>query len=154
MRKNSIFIGISIFCLVTSYAISDRVVLAGGGNPEVKNISQCFKLEKKERINCFNKYYPEDVNITTYPPYRERIILAGRKSSIEKREFNLEGQEKFVIYLDISNVKLPISWNIKTAELLNEKGDLVVEIEVKDIKSKVTLQDKDGKVILDYTVVK
>jgi hypothetical protein len=161
MEKNSISISIALICLVTACSANNNTAITnnkiasrGGGNPEVKSISQCFKFKKKARIACFNNIYPGDANITTHPMYGEKIRLAGRTSSIERGLFDLRGEQKFIISVDISEVRLPINCNIKEAKLFKYGTDLVIDIDVKDIKSRVTLQDRDGRVLLDYKIDK
>ena len=125
-----------------------------GGNSEVKTIDQCFKFKTQARNKCLNIFYPNNINITIYPQSGEIIKLAGRKSSIEKRKFNLGGEDRFILHLDISTVKLPIHCNIKTAKLSPDKNTLIVDIDVKDIKNQVTLYDKNNRLLLEYTIKK
>ena len=125
-----------------------------GGNPEVNNINRCFRLKNREKQSCFDIFYPEDINITIYPNDGDIIRLAGRKSSIERREFNLVGKDRFIFYVDTTNVKLPISCNIEGVELSQDRDTLVVDISTKNIADNITLKDGEGKVILDYKVIK
>jgi len=126
-----------------------------GGNSEVKIINQCLKkIKNQERDKCLDIFYPNNINITIYPSTREIIKLAGRTSSIEKREFNLGGEDRFILHLDISEVELPVNCNIKTAKLSHDETSLVVDIDIKDIKKRVTLYDKNNKLLLDYTIIK
>ena len=124
-----------------------------GGNPEV-NLNRCFGLKAKERQSCFDIFYPNDINLSIYPSSGEVIRLAGRKSSVEKGEFNLKDKERFIFSVNISNVKLPIRCNIKSAKLLQDKESLVVDVATKEIKNNITLTDREGKVILNYSIRK
>jgi len=144
MWKKIIFISISLL----------GFALAGGGNPEVKVINQCFKLKGDKQTHCLNIFYPGDINITIYPPTSKSIKLAGRKSSIERGTFNLKGQKRFILSVDTSNAKLPISCNINTAKKITDGSNLVIDIAVKDIKKQITLKDRDGKLLLVYTIRK
>ena len=125
-----------------------------GGNSEVKTINQCFKFKSQARNECLNIFYPDNINITIYPQSGEIIKLAGRKSSIEKREFNLGGEDRFILHLDISTVELPVNCNVKTAKLSQDKNILIVDMDVKDIKNRVTLYDKNNKLLLEYIITK
>ena len=128
--------------------------LTGGGNPEVNAINQCLQFAGKARFDCLDKLYPEDSNITIYPPSNLRIRLAGRTSSIEKGKFNLKNQNIFLLSVDISNVILPISCNITTAKITNYGSNRVINMDVKDIRDKIILRDGDGKLLLEYTITK
>jgi hypothetical protein len=175
MKKNSILINITLLYLVTgcsntspyttttSYTptISNSLIVSspqGGGNPEVTNtptiLAQCFKLQKRAREACFNLFHPGNINILTYPNYGEKIRLAGRKSAIEKKEFNLVGQERFIIAVDISKVQLPIKCNIPSALRSSDKDTITFDIPVKDIENSVIFSDRRGRLLLNYTVVK
>ena len=124
-----------------------------GGNPEV-NLNQCFGLKSQARQTCFDIFYPDDINLSIYPRSGEVIRLAGRKSSVEKGEFNLKEKERFIFSVNTSNVKLPISCNIESAKLLQERESLVVDVASREIKNNITLTNREGKVILDYSVLK
>ena len=144
MKKKIVFITIFAF----SFA------LAGGGNPEVNVINQCFKLKGKAQTDCFDSFFPGDLNITIYPPNSKKIRLAGRKSSIERGRFNLRNQNKFVFSVDTPNSKFRISCNISTAKINSKGTNQVIIIPVKDIKDKITLRDNNGKLLLEYTIIK
>ena len=144
MWKKTVFIATSLL----------GFALAGGGNPEVKVVNQCFKLQGKVKFLCLNKFYPGDVNITIFPYDSSTIRLAGRKSSVERGTFRLKNQNRFVISVDVSNTNLPISCNISTAEITKYGSNQVIDIAVKDIKDKITLHDNNGKLLLEYTITK
>ena len=124
-----------------------------GGNPEV-NLNQCFGLKSQARQRCFDIFYPDDINISIYPNSGEVIRLAGRKSSITKGEFNLKDKERFIFSVNTSKVKLPIKCNVKSAKLLQDRDSLVVDVATKEIKNNITLTNREGKVILNYSVLK
>ena len=161
MRKiNKLFITPLLFGLTACVSTSpkDTPILASGGggqggNPEV-NLNQCFGLKNQARQRCFDIFYPGDINLSIYPNSGEVVRLAGRKSSVEEGEFNLKGKERFVFYVDTSKAKLPISCNVKSAKLLQNKESLVVDVETKNIENNITLTDREGKVILNYNIVK
>jgi len=149
MEKKIILIGISLL----SFA------LAGGGNSEVDNknnniINRCFKLKGNAKNICFDNFYPGDLNITIFPNSNNHIRLAGRKSSIESGIFELKKQNRFIISVDTSNVKLPILCNIRTAKITEDNHTHVIDIAVNDISNKVILYDRDGKLLLKYTIIK
>jgi len=170
MKGNSISIGVVLLCLVTGCSakseavkhkvvnIQDKIVASSdddkGGNPEVKSINECFTKKDKARENCFNLFYPGDIKIYTYPSYGTKIKLAGRKSSIERKKFRLIGQERFIIYIDVSQIKIPIKCNIKSAKQSKYKNTITIDIPVKDIKNRVILKDNMGKILIDYQVEK
>jgi hypothetical protein len=134
-----------------------RIVLDGGGkggNPEVKVINQCFGLNKSARDRCLNIFYPNDINISIYPYNGNIIRLAGRKSSIELMEFNLSKDDRFILYLDSSTIDLPVSCNIKGAKFSKYRKTLVVDMLVDNISNRVTIKDKNGRVLIDYSIVK
>lgn len=143
MEKKTVFI--TIFLL--SFA------LAGGGNPEVKVINQCFKLKGEAKTRCLDMFFPGDTNVTIYPPNSKKIKLAGRKSSIERGTFNLKNQNKFIISVELPNSEFQISCNIKTAKIESKGTNQVIIIPVKDIDDKVTLRDRNGRILLEYTIV-
>jgi hypothetical protein len=87
-----------------------------------------------------------------YPYSGATIKLAGRKSSIEKKELNLQKVDRLMLYIDISNVRLPIKCNIKEATLTKENMNLVLDVEVSNLKKSLILTDKEDKTLLDYTI--
>lgn len=125
-----------------------------GGNSEVRNINQCFYFTGHQVDKCLNIFYPNDINITIYPSTEKSIKLAGRTSSIERREFNLGGEDRFILHLNTSKVVLPVSCNIRTTKLSQMENSLVIDIPVKDIKNSILLYDKNHRLILDYTIEK
>ncbi len=130
---------------------NDKVRI-GGGNPEVQ-LNKCLDEKGKDRSICIDLFYPEDIEIGIYPPNGLRIKLAGRASAIEKKVLSLDTQERIILSIDTSNIKLPITLNVK-AKQLHYKNSLAIIIEVKDIEENITLKDKEGKLLLDYTIIK
>jgi len=121
-----------------------------GGNPEVLN--HCFTLKKSEKNLCFDKFFPGEINLLIHPSYGVPVMLAGRGESIEKRELELNNDDFVLLYLDISNVKIPLSSNVKSTRYSYEKNTVVINIDVKKIKEKIILKDKNGNIVLKYTV--
>jgi CTP-dependent riboflavin kinase len=144
MEKKMVLIGISLLTFA----------LAGGGNPEVNVINKCFKKKGEKKFLCLDKFYPGDLNITIFPHTTNQIKLAGRKSSIEIGKFELKNQDRFILSVDVSNVKLPISSNIATAKITKYGSNRVIDIAVKDIRNQIILYDRYGKLLLKYTIIK
>ena len=142
MEKKAVLIGISLL----SFA------LAGGGNPEVNIINKCFKYQGEKKFLCLDRFYPGDLNITIFPHTTSQIKLAGRKSSIEIGRFELKNQDRFILSVEISNVKLPISCNITTAKITKDGSNRVIDIAVKEIKNQIILRDRYGKLLLKYKI--
>jgi len=120
-----------------------------GGNPEVLN--HCFGLKKIAKNLCFDYYFPNK-NLLIHPTNGEAILLAGRGNCVERRELKLANDDRVLLYLDISNVKTPLSSNIKNSNFSYEKNTVVVDIETKEIKENIILKDKDGNIILEYSI--
>ena len=127
-------------------------VRIGGGNPEVQ-LNKCLDKKSKDRNICIDLFYPEDIEIGIYPPNGLRIKLAGRVSAIERKELYLGTQKRVILSIDSSNIKLPITLNVK-AKQFQYKNSLAIVIEVKDIEKSITLKDKEGKLLLDYSIIK
>jgi hypothetical protein len=122
-----------------------------GGNPEVLN--HCFGLKKTAKKLCFNHFFPNNTNLLIHPTQGEAIMLAGRGTHIEKRELQLnKDDDKVLLYLDISNIKVPLSSNIETTTFTYNKNNVVVNIDTNEIKEKIILKDKEGNVVLEYRV--
>ena len=159
LKQLSIFMGIFIIFYTTACSNSASPIKTtfsksnGGGNPEVK-LNLCIRLENKAKTKCLDNIFPNSPNILILPTDGKRIKLAGRGDSIEKRVVELKDDDILLLNIETSNIKLPLTANIKTAKLLQEKNSLVVSIPVKDINKKVTLKDKKGKLLLDYNIIK
>lgn len=162
MKQLSIFMGILIIFITTgcykkNTPTQTTLALKGqnGGNPEVHKIHQCLKLKNQAKAECFNKLFPTKTYLVIHPNSGKALKLAGRGESVEKRQISFnKNDEVFVMYIDTSNVKMPLTSNIETTKRSQEKGSLVLSIPVKDIKNKITLKDKEGKLLLDYTIIK
>jgi len=160
MKRTSIFITLSLLFVTTSCSNPvKRFVRSGtggnGGNPEVNNINHCFQLKEKARNQCLNNFYPDDnINIMIYPYDGTKIKLAGRRSSIEKRELELKGLDRLMLYIDTSNVALPIDCNIKEAILIQDKQSLTINVKVSDLEDNLILTNQEEKVLLNYTIKK
>ena len=160
MKRISIVITLSLLFVTTSCSSPKQKLVrshsgGNGGNPEVNNINRCFQFKDKERNRCLNNFYPQDnINIMIYPYNGTTIKLAGRKSSIEKKELDLQEIDRLMLYIDISNVRLPIRCNIKEAILTRDKKSLVVDVKVLNLKKSLILTDKNKKTLLDYTIKK
>ena len=138
---------------ISPYKVThNHIIPMGGGNPEVK-LNKCLDKKSKNRDICIDLFYPEDIEIGIYPPNGLRIKLAGRASSIERREIQIDSQDRIILSIDTSNIRLPIILNVKGKQL-QYKNSLAIVIEVKNIKDTITLKDKEGKLLLDYTIIK
>ncbi|CAA6803300.1 MAG: Unknown protein [uncultured Sulfurovum sp.] len=163
MKYLQIFTGIflmfySTACATIATPLSKPLKLASnepskintGGNPEV--INDCFGLQVTQKNLCFKYFFPKK-NLLIHPSHGEIIRLAGRGESIEKRELHLNNEDELVLlYLDTTNVKIPLSTNIKATQFTYDKNTLVLNIKAKDIKDKIILSDNEGTVLLEYTV--
>jgi hypothetical protein len=135
-------------------SINDEVSIHGsGGNPEVQ-LNKCLNKKEEERNICIDHFYPEDIDIGIYPPDGTRIKLAGRASSIERRELIIHSQQRVILSIDTTNVSLPLTSNISPIQQLQHNHNLAIIIETKNIEERVTLKDSEGKVVLDYTIIK
>jgi len=121
-----------------------------GGNPEVLN--HCFGLKKVAKNLCFDYFIPNNSNLLIHPTQGSAIMLAGRGNHIEKRVLKLNNDDKILLYLDISNVKVPLSSNIKNSQFSYDKNTVVVNIETKEIKENILLKDKEGNILLKYRI--
>jgi len=126
-----------------------------GGNPEVRLIHQCLKNNNKKTLTCLNNLIGEEktVYVSTEKNWQP-IKLAGRGTTVEKRTIIIENDQALVIYLDTSNIKLPVSSNIKPIQKSKDKNSLVIKVDIQNIEERVTLKDKEGKLILDYRIIK
>jgi hypothetical protein len=151
-----LIIFITTGCYQKNSPLKTTLTLHGqdGGNPEVHKIHQCLKLKNRAKAQCFNKLFPTKTYLVIHPNNGKALKLAGRGNSVEKRQISFnQNDEVFVMYIDTSNVKMPLSSNIESTKSSEEKGSLVLSIPVKDIGNKVTLKDKEGKLLLDYTII-
>ena len=141
--------------ILQKVSMNDEVSRSGtGGNPEVQ-LNQCLNKKGKERDVCIDHFYPEDIEIGIYPKDGLRIKLAtiGRGSST-KEELILTTQDRIILSVDTKNVKLPIKVNISPIRKLQHKNNLALVIETKDIKNNIIIKDKEGKVLLDYKIIR
>lgn len=127
----------------------------GGGNPEV-NLNLCLKESYGQKIKCLNNLFPTNPTILLVPKADgKRILLAGRGESIDKREITLSSDTDIIVLnIDSRNVKTPLKVNITTALYAKEKNNLVLTIPVKDIEESITLKDREGKLVLEYTIIR
>jgi len=135
------------------YKVSINKVKGIGGNPEVY-LNQCLNKKGRERDICIDYFYPEDIEIGIYPKDGLHIKLAGRSSSVKRKELIIDTQDRIILSIDTTNIKLPITSNINPIKKLQHKNHLAIIIEVKDIESSITLKDKKGKLLLDYKIIK
>ena len=157
MKRLSIFMGIFILFYTTACSstkstskLSLSKPTGGGGNPEVLN--HCFGLKKTAKKLCFDHFFPNNTNLLIHPTQGEAIMLAGRGNHVEKRELQLNNDDRVLLYLNISNIKVPLSSNIETTTFTYDKNSVVVNIDVNEIKEKIILKDKEGNVVLEYHV--
>jgi hypothetical protein len=164
LKQLSIFIGIIIFFFITACQSTQQTVKTNfikvvsnkskeeGGNPEVQ-LHYCLPLKGQAKTECLNKLYPGEINLFIESNNGERILLAGRGDSTIKKEIDFKGSDIFILYLNTQNVKVPLSSNIEHKK--SEKGNsLIMIMEVKNIDKQVTLKDKEGNIVLDYTIIK
>jgi len=138
---------------LTNLSIVPKVGGGTGGNPEVE-LNKCLNKTEKERNLCINIFYPEEINIGIFPSNGTRIKLAGRSSLIERKELIVKNQEKIILSIDTSKISLPIKVNIKSAKKLQYKNNLAIIINTKDINNTLIIEDKEGKVLLEYLIIK
>jgi hypothetical protein len=161
LKKLPIFIGIFTVFLTTSctttnsstrttFAVIEKNGAGEGGNPEVLN--HCFGLKKVAKTLCFDGFFPDKSNLLIHPNHGDPIMLAGRGSHIEQRTLKLNNDDIVLLYLDISNVKIPLNSNIKATSFTYDKNSVVVNIDAKKIKEEIILKDKEGNVVLLYHV--
>jgi hypothetical protein len=79
-------------------------------------------------------------------------MLAGRGSRVEKRVLKLNNDDRVLLYLDISTVKVPLSSNVKDSLFTYDNNTVVVNINAKEIKENIVLKDKEGNVVLEYCI--
>jgi hypothetical protein len=121
-----------------------------GGNPEVLN--HCFGLKKMAKNLCFDSFFPDKSNLLIHPNHGEPVMLAGRGSRVEKRVLKLNNDDRVLLYLDISTVKVPLSSNVKDSLFTYDNNTVVVNINAKEIKENIVLKDKEGNVVLEYCI--
>ena len=121
-----------------------------GGNPEVLN--HCFGLKKVAKKLCFDGFFPDNSNLLIHPNHGEPIMLAGRGSQVEQRELQLHNDDRVLLYLDVSNVKVPLSSNVKDSSFTYDQSTVVVNINTQEIKENIILKDKEGNVVLVYHI--
>lgn len=125
-----------------------------GGNPEVE-LNICVQKAFEKKRKCLERLFPSKPSILLVPEADgQRILLAGRAESVDRREITIKGEEILLLNIDISNVQAPLSSNIKTTKYYRMQNSLVLSIPVEDIHTKVTLKDKEGNIVLDYTIIK
>ena len=160
-RLTLLFIGTLIITFYTvacssnqATTIKTTLVSPGtGGNPEVK-IIYCLGLKNKAKEVCLDSLYPDNINILIHPSNGKRLKLAGRGNSVEKATVRFKNDDVYLIYIDTLNIKLPLTSNVESTQFRQKGNSLVVEMNVKNIKSTITLKDKEGKIVLNYTVIK
>jgi len=121
-----------------------------GGNPEVLN--HCFGLKKVAKNLCFDSFFPNNSNLLIHPNHGEPVMLAGRGSRVEKRVLKLNNDDRILLYLDISSVKVPLSSNVKDSSFTYDQSTVVVNMNTTEIKENIVLKDKEGNIVLEYRV--
>ena len=161
MKQLSIFMGIfTVFSITacstpnqslrTSFAVIEKNPAGEGGNPEVLN--HCFGLKKLAKSLCFDGFFPDNSNLLIHPNHGAPVMLAGRGNHVERRVLQLNKDDRILLYLDISNVKVPLSSNIKATSFTYDKNSVVVNIDTKEIKEKIILKDEEGNIVLEYRI--
>jgi hypothetical protein len=121
-----------------------------GGNPEVYIAHQCLKSTSSQ--SCLEKIFSDARK--TYIQSYEIIKLAGRGSSTEKATIKFEEDDVFLLYLDTSKVKVPLSTNIKLTKVSTDKNSVLFMFQVQEIGQNIIVKDKQGKVVLQYKVLR
>jgi len=124
-----------------------------GGNPEVKLIHDCLKLNNRLYAQCINKIFPNESNVLVSARQGKPILLAGRGETIEKDQVNLENTDVYLLYVDISNIKLPITSNIINTKTSLDNNTMLFYMSVKEINKKIILKNKNEKIILEYEII-
>lgn len=160
MKALSIFIRISITFYLTDCMAGEvpikvaSVASSPGGNPEV-NLNLCLQKTHENKVKCLDRIFPNSPSILLLPQGDgKRILLAGRGESIEKAEVTVKESNLLLINLDTINVKVPLSSNVKLTKKSQKGNNLILAIAIKDIEDKVTLKDKEGNIVFDYTIIK
>lgn len=123
-----------------------------GGNPEVKLMHDCLKLKNRLYAQCLNKLFPNEPNVLVSAKQGKPILLAGRGTKIERDQINLENHDLYLLYVDISNIKLPVTSNILNTKISRDTNSMLFLIPVKEIKKEIILKDKDGDIVLQYKI--
>jgi len=162
LKQLSIFIGIFTVFFTTScttansstrttFAVIEKNGAGEGGNPEVLN--HCFTLKKVAKSLCLNGFFPDKSNLLIHPTQGEAIMLAGRGNHVERRVLQLKDtDDRILLYIDISNVKVPLNSNVKETSFTYDKNSVVVNINAKEVKEKIILKDVENNVVLEYRV--
>lgn len=159
MKPLSILMGISITfymtgCSTTATPIKLSSIKAEqGGNPEV-NLNLCLQEIHAEKIKCLDRHFPTSPNILLLPADGKRILLAGRGESVDRRDVIIKDDDILLLNIDTSNVKMPLTANVKTDKDSEKGNNLVLAIAVENIEDKITLKDKEGNLVLEYRIMK
>ena len=128
--------------------ISQEDDKATGGNPEVYIAHQCLKSKASQ--TCLEKLFNDKRK--AYIQSYEIITLAGRGTSVEQATITFEDDDLFLLYLDISKVKVPLSTNINSTKISSDENSILFILPVKEIGQEIIVRDKEGNIILQYKV--
>lgn len=121
-----------------------------GGNPEVYIAHQCLK--NKSAQSCLGELF-SDARKTYIQSYKT-IKLAGRGTSVEKATIKFEGDDLFLLYLDTSKVKVPLSTNIKSTKVSRDEDSILFIFPVQEIGQEIIIKDKQGDIVLQYEILR
>ena len=126
-----------------------------GGNPEVynKKMNLCFSLTKSTKAQCLNTIY-KNINILIIPMGNQPILLAGRGQGVERRTIEIKDDSRLIIYINTSNVKTPLKCNSKAIKTVLSESRVVFDIDVQSIVEYLQITDREGKLLLDYKIIK
>ena len=164
MKKVLLLIALLFYTSCTTSYTSSKLAsnsnsLGGsGGNPEAR-LHKCLLIkESVEQKVCLEAIYPYSDTIKIYlaqAPIAQYTIGRGDIDN-EKRVFDFSNKEykEFIIHIDITEVKQPISCNIKGANIYQTKSKATINIPVKNIIDKVIIYNREHKILDEYQIIK
>lgn len=135
---------------MTSLILSQEDDTGTGGNPEVYIAHECLKSE--ESTTCLNQLFSDERKVRL--PFDEIIKLAGRSTKVEKGSIETHDDDFILLYLDTSNVKVPLSINVTSVKKSSDSTSTLFMLPVKDMREAIVIKDKTGNIILQYKVIK
>jgi len=161
MKKKTKFIGASIL-LILIFTISS-IAVDNGGNGEVESskggngevLHHSFAESKKRVEEVLEKIYGnKNFMVRVVNNALKAVGARGEDSYVPQRDINISNQDRFIIHVDISRAKRPISCNIQTSIIEQDANFVTLDIDVKDIGDKVMLYNRDNELLLEYKVNK
>lgn len=156
-RNNKIISGTIVASLVTMVTLmAGNGEVNEGGNGEVSLTESCF-TSTKHLDQCLEKLYPKiNVDNVAFVSLIKEVLKVTRTKGDGKvisDDLNLTNQKRFIIYANISEVKKPVSINIPKAKIIQNEKTLIVDIDTKDIKDKIIIQNSKKENLIEYTVI-